>query len=155
MRTLTSLALATALIGGLFGGISAASATGAATTGGVTGATGATAAAVNALDLPSDVSFGEASDINARSPQDRYFYYDGQFHVSYPSPPTPDANKVSVFYYDGQPQVSYSTGSKSTASAEILNLPQDVAFGEAEDISSRTGGDRYFYYDGQFHITYN
>ena len=168
MRAFTSVALTAVLAGSLFGGIAAASAdsapsgkhaTGRATneaivTGTVSRTIPAPATTAAVQDLPEDVSYGEAAAVNAHSPQDRYFYYDGQFHVSYPNDPAPEADKTATFYYGGQRHVSYATGAKSDASPEILNLPDDVAFGEAQEINSRSAEDHYFYYDGRFHISY-
>lgn len=127
MRTFTSLVVALGVAGSILGTASMASA--------------ASTLKNYPVDLPTNVSYGEAAAVNASSPQDRYFYYDGQFHVSYP---TADASygksdnlKVSSFYYDGQSHDSYSLVSAGAGRKDADIKP--------------TGS---FFYDGQYHDTY-
>lgn len=101
MHSLPPLVLALSLSSSILAGVFAASAQ--------------TTEKNHPVDLPTNVSYGEAAAVNASSPADRYFYYDGRWHESYSSVQSAaDAAKTAnneptgYFYYDGQYQPTYS-----------------------------------------------
>ena len=129
MRKFTSLVVVLGVAGSILGSASMASA--------------ASTLKNHPVDLPTNVSYGEAAAVNATSPQDRYFYYDGKFHVTYPSADASyskgDNLKVSSFYYDGRHHDSYSLASSGASASR-------------KDADIKPTGS--FFYDGRYHDTY-